>query len=327
MTAPRHLCLVSNQPVPSLTPLLDPQLKVEQVTLVAAPERKLHAQWLLNALARHRIIADIEMLGDGYDLPGLRRDFARLAQRFPQGVIANITGGSKPMTIAAWETFDRAVDRLYYVDIHHDRVDWLRPAGLASLQVADRIHMETYFAALGQAFRKGSQPHRAALTELGYARLSQQARHLATRVGPTRTDKVTGGYWLEELVFEELRRLALQDRKIQDVARQFVLTNGAGHDERLENEIDVAVLRDNTLYLAECKTGAAGVGPAAMKALFKLAQLRETLGGLRGRGIFVSSEIVSTVVHARGRQLGIEVIDRPRLCDLPAHLKQALVGP
>lgn len=326
MNAHPHLCLVSNQPVPSLTPLLDPGLNGGQVLLLAAPDRQQHARWLQQALASQGIAAQLQALQSGYDLPALRADFAKLAARYPTGVTANITGGSKLMTIAAWEAFDRPGDRLYYVDIREDQITWLRPAGRPVQAIADRVRLDTYFAALGQGFRNGVLPLRQALRGDTFDQLRQRARRLAQHAQPSKGDS-QGGYWLEELVFEEIRRLAETDKKIHDVARQFVLSNGGDHDTRLENEIDVAVLRDNTLYLAECKTGSAGVGPAAMKALFKLAQLRESLGGLRGRGLFVSSERVSSVVHERGRQLGIRVIDRPGLQNLSAELRQALHTP
>lgn len=327
MSAPRHLCLVSNQPVPSLTPLIDPALAVRRVSLVAAPDRKRHADWLKAALARHDIDADIAVLQDGYDLVLLRQDFAGIAQRHPEGVIANITGGTKLMTIAAWEVFNRPADRLYYVDLKHDRVDWLRPLGLASIPVADQMRLETYITALGLVIRRDTPPQRQALESARHDALQKRANQLSQHKEASQTDKSAGGYWLEELVFEHARRLARSDRKIQDVARQFVLSNNGEPQERLENEIDVAILRDNTLYLAECKTGAAGVGAQAMTALFKLAQLSDALGGLRGRGLFISSEKVSRAVRARGRQLGIEVIDRPQLNDLSAALRRALTAP
>jgi hypothetical protein len=324
MTAPAHLCLVSNQPVPSLTPLIDPGLAVRQVGLVAAPDRQRHAGWLKDALARHGIAADLLILRDGYHLPSLREDFARLAERHPRGVIANITGGTKLMTIAAWETFNRPEDVLYYVDIGRDSIDWLRGGEARSRPIADRIKLDIYFAAHGLRYRKGAGPKRAPVGKPAMATARRNLGRLLATAGPWPGGVEEGGIWLEDLVFEALREATRGDPKVQDIARQFVVTTDeAGH--ALENEIDVVCLRDNTLHLIECKTGAnVGKGAGAMKALFKLAQLRDTLGGLRGHGIFVTSEQVSASVRQRGGQLGITVIDRGQMRDLGHHLRAAL---
>jgi hypothetical protein len=323
MTAKHHLCLVSNQPVPSLTPLVDPKLGITHVTLVAEPDRKLHADWLKTALLQHGIQSDLILLRDGYHLPQLREDFSAIAARFPAGATVNLTGGTKLMTLAAWDAFTRAQDRLYYVHIGHDRIDWLHPAGQASLPVSDRVKLDIYLAAHGLELLTPG-PRRQALPPKHYQALHARALQLHHQTGPSYTDSVAGGGWLEELVFEEVRRLAEQDNKIHDVARQFRINYGAQFQNKLVSELDIACLRDNTLYLIECKTGQAGVGASASTALFKLAELSDTLGGVRGRGIFVSTESVSPALHARGRQLGIKIIDRPNLNDLPGHLSRAL---
>jgi hypothetical protein len=291
--------------------------------LIAAPERKLHAEWLKNALASHGIRSDFIPLKDGYNLPSLHQEFAAIAARFPDGVTANLTGGTKLMTLAAWQAFTRPQDRLYYVHIAHDRIDWLHPEGLATHPISDRIKLDVYLAAHGlELLAPGLQ--RQALGPAHYQNLHNRALKMHAQKGPSRTNAAAGGGWLEELVFEEIRRLAEQDAKIHDVARQFRINYGVHYQNRLSSELDVACLRDNTLYLIECKTGQSGVGSNAISALFKLSELSDTLGGLRGRGIFVSTEAVSVDVHQRARQLGIVAIDRPCLNDLPRHLRQAL---
>ena len=323
MTVNPHLCLVSNQPVPSLTPLIDPKLGVTHATLVAAPDRKLHAEWLKTALVRHGIGSELILLRDGYHLPRLREDFAAIAARFPTGATVNLTGGTKLMTLAAWDAFTRPQDRLYYVHIGHDRIDWLHPAGQAAHPISDRVKLDVYLAAHGLDLLPPG-PQRQAMSTADHQNLRNRAHKLHRQKGPSRTLAAVGGGWLEELVFEEIRRLAEQDVKIHDVARQFRINYGDVYQRRLISELDVACLRDNTLYLIECKTGQSGVGANAATALFKLAELSDTLGGVRGRGLFVSTEIVSTDLHQRARQLGLSIIDRPCLIDLPGHLGRAL---
>lgn len=319
-----HLCLVSDQPVPSLTPLIDPQLAVAGVVLVHAPERAAQAGWLAEALRRQGISASLAPLADGYDLPRLRGEFAAIAARFPDGVVANITGGTKMMTLAAWETFDRPADRLYYVDIRHDSIRWLRPEA-PEQPVADRLRLEAYVTALGLRLHPKKKPLRKSPTAGVLADARNRLQLLAGL--KQRKSRSPGGTWLEELVFAEAEALMGADPKIQDVARQFVVDDDGHHNERIENEIDVAVLRDNTLFLIECKTGGAGRAKPAADAIAKLAMLVDGLGGLRGRGLFVTTELISGPMRERARKLGVQVIERYALRDLRAVLAGALRQP
>jgi hypothetical protein len=321
MIAPAHFCFVSDQPVPSLTPLIDPALAVRRVTLVHSPERTLHAAWLAAALARHHVESESLALADAYHLDGLRDTFAGIAARYPQGIALNLTGGSKLMTLAAWEIFDRPADRLYYIHIHHDRLDWLRPAGLASHDIADRIKLEPYLIAHGLT-PETPKLARAAIPPSQYENLYNRAANIHRRTTPVRTPPEVGGGWLESLVFETLRRQVGADRRIHDVARQFRVRYGA--DNRLASEIDIAVLRDNTLHLVECKTGQSARGSNAVSAMFKLAELTELMGGLRGRAIFVGTEPLGPDICERARLLGIHLVDRSGLADLKASLAAAL---
>lgn len=320
MTA--HLCLVSDQPVPSLTPLLDPSLAVREVILVHAPKRARQAAWLAAALKRHDIAAEVVALADGYDLPGLRREMSALAARHPAGCVANITGGTKMMTIAAWETFRRPADRLYYVDIRRDSLRWLRPQA-PEQAVADHVKIESYllahgYAVQGQATRQSPGPEQLKAARDKHAWLLEPVKQ------GKKPPIAPGGYWLEHLLFAEFAELTKNDRRLQDLARGLVIYP---HEHRhAGNELDVVCLRDNTLYLVECKTGRQGKGPMAADAIYKLSQLSAAIGGLRGRGIFVTSETVSGPIRQRAESLGIFLIDRASFANLRMTLAAILAG-
>lgn len=314
----RHVVLVSNQPVPSLTPLLDPGLGVTAATLVHAPDRRDHARWLAAALADYGVAAELWPLRDGYDLPGVRAELGALAQRYPQGVAVNITGGTKLMTIAAWECFQRPGDRIYYIDIRDDSLRWLYPQAGAQ-PVSDRITLEGYLLAHGWRVSEQYPLRRDTPDAAVLAQARQRAHQLARSLKPHRSD---GGHWLEDWVFAQVQALQQGDTKIQDCARQFRLQPcEEGSSSGIYNEIDIAVLRDNTLYVIECKTGQAGRGGEAAKAIYKLAQLVERLGGLRGRGVLVTTEVLSRPLRARAQQSRIATIERFALGQLPAALR------
>ncbi|MCX7897144.1 MAG: DUF1887 family CARF protein [Rhodocyclaceae bacterium] len=316
----RHLVLVSDQPTPSLAPLLDPAIGAQAAILAHAPERARHARWLAGVLARQGVPCTLWPLQDGFDLEATRADFAALAQRYAEGLAVNVTGGAKPMTIAAWETFARAQDRVYYIDIRRDCVRWLRPT-LPETPLADCMKLDLYIPAHGLRVA----PHRPLRRQMPTAERLAQARALLEDVARACSRYVSeGGDWLEELVFAEVAAIARADAKIQDYARQFVIDDDGEAGARVENEIDVCVLRDNTLYLIECKTGQSGRGGAASDALYKLAQQVHALGGLRGRGIFVTSESLSPQLRARAQALRITPVERAHLRALRATLAHAL---
>lgn len=314
-----HLCLVSNQPIPSLTPLIDPALGVKRALLAASPERTASAEGLCRALAIYQVPAEIVPLEDGYDLAKVRAEFAQLRDRFPDGLSVNITGGTKLMAIAAWLTFDRPQDHLYYVQLKSDCIDWLRPAGLPSHPVDDRLRIEPYLIALGAHCRNDRAPQRTSLRRerrqlamdiLQNHRLVPRIRDLMERIGADPkiaahrpegglvsrlveaellgdninqsmgivTAFIQGG-WLEELVFALIEQMRSTDRLIHDLVRCLRIHRGSEIDP-IENEIDVACLRDNTLFLIECKSGTWDVnGDAGQESLRKLAFLRDQFEG------------------------------------------------
>lgn len=347
---PVHVCLVSNQPVPSLAPLIDPALEVEQAVLVAAPERRQEADWLQQAVARYQVASEVVPLADGYDLPSIREGLEALRERLGVGPAVNLTGGTKLMTLAAWEVFNRPEDALYYVQIKDDRIDWLRPADRPGQAVGERLRLEPYLLAHGARCRADMPPLRHPLPRerrrlaeemardrrlpyrltglaakwRGDARprkgtLAHRLHQAGLLVAATEDDQAgqgpakavaafAGGAWLEELVHSTIERLRSQDPLIHDLARQFVIRRGT-EASPLDNEVDVACLRDNTLYLVECKSGRREIqGEAGQENLRKLAHLRDRFGGLRGRCMLVSRYPLSAQLEERARELRVDVL-------------------
>lgn len=314
-----HLCLVSDQPVPSLAPLLDRTFQGQGIVLLATPERNDHARWLGAALRDVRMESQVRQLRDGYSLTALREDMAALAPAYPQGVTLNLTGGTKLMTIAAWETFNRPQDKAFYVQVRDDSINWLRPEDRVHQPIVDSMRLDTFLAAHGYRVSVDAPIRRGHIDSPAY----EAHRRLAASIASGRHSPITGqGYWLEEFVFETLRRLRNGDRKIQDLGHSFKLH--AEDDRALVNELDVAVLRSDRLSLIECKTGVAGQGGNATQALYKLGLLARNLGGMRRQAIFVTTAPAGEGLRARARDEGILLVDGSELGRLPECLEQCL---
>ena len=135
---------------------------------------------------------------------------------------------------------------------------------------------------------------------------------------------VNGG-WLELHVARAMERLAAR-HGAQGVARN-LRVESAGH---ARNEIDVAALVHNRLYLIECKTRSMqGAGDAAgpgAEALYKLDSLT-ALGGLNTRGMAVSYQPLQPWDKQRAGDLRIKVIESGQLRHLDDHLAKWITAP
>ena len=120
-----HLCLVSDQPLPNLLPLLQPETRPERVVLAVSDRMREKAAWLRREIER-RIPVEELPLPDAYGLSDLQdRLVAWLADHEGEEVALNATGGTKPMAIAAQEAFRLAGQPVFYVNVETDELLWL----------------------------------------------------------------------------------------------------------------------------------------------------------------------------------------------------------
>jgi hypothetical protein len=96
------------------------------------------------------------------------------------------------------------------------------------------------------------------------------------------------------------------------------------------NEIDVACLAENRLYLIECKTRTwqgRDAGAAGNDALYRLDTLADLLGGLAARAMLVSYRDLPARVLRRAADLRVRVCAGARLSELAAELAAWLPRP
>ncbi len=123
-----HICLVSDQPIPNFLPLKSEELKPTKVTLVVteAMVEKGKVAALKEEIEKHQIpLGDDIRLPDANDIPSITDILADWLDRNTDDVVLNVTGGTKPMAIAAQEVFRMAERPVFYVDIASDLVLWV----------------------------------------------------------------------------------------------------------------------------------------------------------------------------------------------------------
>lgn len=113
------------------------------------------------------------------------------------------------------------------------------------------------------------------------------------------------GGWLEQHVFRVVTALhgALG---LRDKAANLVVVDSTG----VKNEMDVAFMAHNRLFVIECKTARmdGGVVPKTNNTLFKLAEVCRRVGGLGTRAMLASYRPVRDSEKKLAQALGVELV-------------------
>ncbi len=154
MTKPQnpgiHLVLISDQAVPNITPILDERFKPKQVIMLVSKDKQKQARQLERIYRPRGIQVTEWALDNPWDIEQIRDRVLELMADFEDKAIAlNATGGTKPMSIAAFDVF-RSLDKpIFYIHPEKDRLIWLHPGGGAATDLADRIKLKEYLIAYG----------------------------------------------------------------------------------------------------------------------------------------------------------------------------------
>ncbi len=155
-----HLILVSAQAVPNITPLLDEQLCPKRVVLVVSPDMQQRAEWLESVIKTKGIQTRRHMIANAFDIEHIRdRMFDLLDQSDSEAMALNATGGTKPMSIAAYEVFRAFEKPIFYVHPDEDRLIWMYPEDQASHTLANRVKLPDFLASYGAQITHQGDKH------------------------------------------------------------------------------------------------------------------------------------------------------------------------
>jgi len=131
---------------------------------------------------------------------------------------------------------------------------------------------------------------------------------------------VNGG-WLEEYLFSRIDRLRNRF-KIQDSAMSVQVESTTG----TKNEIDVAILHNNRLFLIECKTRKfRGNHGAGSKALYRMDSLK-IMGGITAQAMLASYRRLTKSHHRRAEDLQVDLIVGDELLNIEQRLEEWLLN-
>lgn len=154
MNTSAHLCLVSAQPTPNLTPVLDPAVAPRKVFLLVSPDMTQRADWLEAVIRPRGIVVERWPVDNPWAIDAIRDSVLNLLAAQSdlvdrREIALNATGGTKPMSIAAYDAFRTLDLPIFYVHPEQDCMIWMHPRNIESRALADRVRLEDFLRAHG----------------------------------------------------------------------------------------------------------------------------------------------------------------------------------
>lgn len=367
-----HVCLVSEQATPNFIPILDSRFRPREVILLVSEQMRMRAGWLGEVLRRRVDRVSEIVVPDAWDVAGIQDVLLELLARQSSGIALNVTGGTKPMAIAAQDVFRAEHLPIFYV---HPATNQVVPifSSEPPFSIEERVDLADYLAIHGfrevaragapepeghvsvaeefvkEAERFASQLRKlnwlagnakgSLRVDLGSSAKDERLRELLDKLVrcdllrlenqslafPSEAARAfANGGWLELHVARVVAARADQ-LGVQSHARSLVVESAGG----ARNELDIAFLAHNRLYLIECKTkrltGPEADGPGA-ESLYKLDSLT-ALGGLNTRAMLASYQAIGRWDRQRATDLRIRIVEGGELRNLPKHLRQWVSAP
>lgn len=145
-----HLVLISAQAVPNITPILDDRFRPQKVIMLVSQDMDLRADQLEKIYRPRGIKVERWSIEDAWDVEHIRnRVLDCLVEYEHEDLVLNATGGTKPMSIAAYEVFRDQDKPIFYVHPEKDRLIWMHPGDRETVDLADRIKLKEYLMAYG----------------------------------------------------------------------------------------------------------------------------------------------------------------------------------
>ncbi|MFN3395988.1 MAG: Card1-like endonuclease domain-containing protein [Thermodesulfovibrionales bacterium] len=143
-----HVCLVSDQPIPNLTTVL--QFKPDRVVLLKTKEMEEKAQFLEDVIRKKNISVHSESI-EAYDINNvIEVSESLISQCKGCRVSLNITGGTKISTLGTYQAFYTAGKPIYYVDTKDNKILQLFPDNeQREMPIDVSISIEDYLAVYG----------------------------------------------------------------------------------------------------------------------------------------------------------------------------------
>ncbi len=145
-----QVVLVSRQAIPNISPTLDKRIKPDKIILVVTQDMLNVAKQLEQIYHPNGIKTERWQLVDAWDIKHIQNRMSKLLHQCKDDIVQlNATGGTKPMSIAAYEIFRAEKRPIFYIHPEKDHLIWMYPSDQMPIDLEDRIKIKDYFKAYG----------------------------------------------------------------------------------------------------------------------------------------------------------------------------------
>ena len=308
------VCLVSHQPMANAIPVLE--LNPDKAILLRTKQESKIAINLQKLFEKKKIKTEIyEDFIDPYELETVKTACREIINKNESDTVLNVTGGTKPMAIAAYEIFKSSDKKIIYYDpVHHSNIT-MNPIETEKRPITTKINIGDYLLAHGYSIISDStkagraEQKRDFLNGFNYKRFNEFMKfytEVKSKYSMNRPrfeyvkygfkfskslDKITildeqtrtkiktemSGFNFGDML-EDLLFLKLKNKEHDDIKYSVKIAK-----EGVKSEIDVLLTKDCKLFLYSCKD--------KMKTdkfdIFEIEVLRNVAGGTFGKANFV----------------------------------------
>jgi len=180
-----HIYLVSDEPTANISPAIDHSIRPDKIILMTSPEMQQYARWLKSVLQDNTdLVVVIKPLDDAWDFMRIREQLLQVIADHADGSLSlNVSCGTRPMTLAAFEVFREAHLPIFFVRSRQDQLIWAYP-DKSTHNLADKIKLKPFLQAHGTAVESwGSHKTNPAWIKLGHQLIDHidlYSKHIAT---------------------------------------------------------------------------------------------------------------------------------------------------
>ncbi|MBV6512009.1 MAG: hypothetical protein FMNOHCHN_01498 [Ignavibacteriaceae bacterium] len=328
------VCLISKEAMANALPVLE--YRPEMVFLAATSEQTRNAGYLKEFFAKKGIPSEIVSGMDAYHPEPNKQVMANLFNRYPDySFTLNSTGGTKIMSLAAYEAFSSSGKKVIYCNTPGREIITL-PEGRVDKTLTVQLSAEDYLTSYGYSIdemdlKPPVKEYEPLLNELKEAVMLKEFITLSDNVKKLKA-AVAGGI----AVSSKKNKFRLQKKE-----RQYILTWGGGHainfsslrfcegtwleelafhfmnnhnrnclasmhifsPDKNKNEVDLLYVKDHMLNLVSAKSG-----PFNKLDLFELHGLQVLAGGIMARPVILHVGQISKADEKRAREMRIEPV-------------------
>ncbi|MDP2105479.1 MAG: DUF1887 family CARF protein, partial [Desulfobulbaceae bacterium] len=155
-----HVCLISDQPIPNLLPLLSEQ--PGQAIFLVSPQMADQAERLKKVVQPHGVRVAMREIS-AYDFDAVAKTCEQLLADIPgPGLTLNVTGGTKIAALAAFQVFFFSNRRIIYCDTGHNRIMQLSPDRGETAITDNLVRVRDYLTVYGVPPVDGGNPAKGA---------------------------------------------------------------------------------------------------------------------------------------------------------------------